>query len=91
MDKRIESRANWFNKEFIITAGLFAALSPGMLLTLPPESKGVWMTGQTSTRSVLVHTAVFGGAWLLAKNYLFKKEYNFEPTSLSGSTTLKRA
>jgi hypothetical protein len=84
MDRKSDSsRSSWLSKELIVTTGLFAALSPGMLLTLPPESKGVWMTGQTSTRSVLVHTAVFGAAYLLAKNYFFKKDYYIDTTNIS--------
>ena len=45
---------------------LFVLLSPGVLLTLPPKGKGIWMTGQTSLVAVLVHAVVF----ILAFNYL---------------------
>ena len=38
---------------------LFVVLSPGVLLTIPPCSKGLFMSGQTSLRSVLVHAVVF--------------------------------
>ena len=39
---------------------LFILLSPGLLLTLPPVSKGgVFMSGKTSTLAVLVHALVF--------------------------------
>ncbi len=38
---------------------LFVILSPGVLLTIPPCSKGLFMSGQTSLRSVLVHAVVF--------------------------------
>lgn len=38
---------------------LFIILSPGMLLTLPPVGKGVWMTCKTSLLSVLVHAVIF--------------------------------
>ena len=38
---------------------LFVVLSPGLLLTIPPCSKGLFMSGQTSIRSVLVHAVVF--------------------------------
>ena len=38
---------------------LFILLSPGLLLTLPPVGKKVWMSGQTSLQSVLVHAFVF--------------------------------
>jgi hypothetical protein len=43
----------------IFLAFLFFILSPGMLLTLPPGSKGVWMSCQTSVAAALVHTIVF--------------------------------
>ena len=45
---------------------LFVLLSPGVLLTLPPKGKGVWMSGQTSLMAVAVHAVVFA----LAFNYL---------------------
>jgi hypothetical protein len=45
---------------------LFVVLSPGVLLTLPPKGKGIWMSGQTSLLAVAVHALVFA----LAFNYL---------------------
>ena len=45
---------------------LFVVLSPGVLLTLPPKGRGVFMTGQTSLIAVAVHAVVFA----LAFNYL---------------------
>jgi hypothetical protein len=38
---------------------LFVLLSPGLLLTLPPVGKKVFMSGQTSTLAILVHALVF--------------------------------
>uniref|UniRef100_A0A6C0DCN4 Uncharacterized protein n=1 Tax=viral metagenome TaxID=1070528 RepID=A0A6C0DCN4_9ZZZZ len=46
---------------------LFIALSPGILLTLPPVGKKVFMSGQTSIESVLVHALVFTGILYLLK------------------------
>lgn len=43
---------------------LFVLLSPGVLLTLPPKGKGVWMSGQTSLIAVLVHAVVFAVAFV---------------------------
>jgi len=43
----------------IVPAILFILLSPGILLTLPPGSGGVFMSGQTSVQSAAVHTLVF--------------------------------
>jgi len=42
-----------------LAALLFILLSPGVLLTLPAGSKGVFMSGQTSLLAVLVHAVVF--------------------------------
>lgn len=38
---------------------LFVLLSPGLLLTLPPVGRRVFMSGKTSTQAVLVHALVF--------------------------------
>ncbi len=38
---------------------LFFLLSPGVLLTIPPGSKGLFMSGQTSVVAALVHAVVF--------------------------------
>ncbi len=38
---------------------LFIILSPGLLLTLPAGSRGIFMSGQTSVLAVLVHALVF--------------------------------
>jgi hypothetical protein len=38
---------------------LFVLLSPGLLLTLPPVGKKVFMSGQTSYASVFAHALVF--------------------------------
>ena len=53
---------------------LFILLSPGVLLTLPPVGKKVFMSGQTSTLAVLVHAAVFTFALHLLKPYLTSGE-----------------
>jgi hypothetical protein len=39
---------------------LFLLLSPGMLLTLPPVGKKVFLSCKTSVAAVLVHAVVFG-------------------------------
>jgi len=57
-----------------VTTVLFLALSPGMLLTLPPGSKGVFMSGQTSPASALVHTVVFALVFALLRKQ-FPKYY----------------
>ena len=60
--------------DLIVTTVLFLALSPGMLLTLPPGSKGVFMSGQTSPASALVHTVVFALVFALLRKQ-FPKYY----------------
>lgn len=42
--------------DLIVTTALFIALSPGMLLTIPP---GEFMSGKTSQMAIFAHTAVF--------------------------------
>ena len=42
-----------------LLALLFFLISPGVLLTLPAGSKGLWMSRQTSVASALVHALVF--------------------------------
>lgn len=44
--------------DLIVPAVLFLLLSPGMLLSIPPNG-GFWMTKTTSVPSIAVHTAVF--------------------------------
>ena len=41
---------------------LFVLLSPGLLLTLPPVGKKIFMSCQTSTAAVFVHALVFAVA-----------------------------
>ena len=47
--------------KYIILAILFFLLSPGVLLTLPPVGKKIWMSGETSVMSAFVHAIVFAG------------------------------
>lgn len=67
-----------------VTVALFILLSPGFFVTLPPGSKGVLMSGQTSISAVLVHAVVFMGAlWLL-------KRYTRSITGFTGSAQPKK-
>ena len=45
--------------DLIVVGTLFLLLSPGMLLTLPPGSNGIFLSGQTSLMSISLHTIVF--------------------------------
>ena len=56
-----------------LLAALFFLLSPGVLLTLPAGSKGIWMSGQTSIAAALVHSLVFVIVLVLFKEYMMSK------------------
>ncbi len=45
--------------DLLVTTALFILLSPGLLLTLPPKSGGIFGSGQTSIESVLTHAVVY--------------------------------
>ena len=53
--------------DLIVTGLLFALLSPGMLLTLPPGSNGVFASGQTGVASIFVHALVFAVVFALLR------------------------
>jgi hypothetical protein len=61
---------------------LFTALQPGLLLTLPPVGKKVFMSGQTSVPAVLVHAVVFG----VALYFLSKAAEGFKSYKKEGMT-----
>ena len=43
----------------IVPVILFVLLSPGLLLTIPPLSRGLLMSGETSALAIIVHAVVF--------------------------------
>ena len=53
--------------DLIGTTMLFVLLSPGTLLSIPPGSKGLFMSGQTSMSSAVVHTVVFALVFALLR------------------------
>ena len=53
--------------DLLVTTALFIALSPGLLLTLPPGSGGVLRSGQTSISAALTHTIVFAVVFALLR------------------------
>lgn len=56
--------------DMIVPAILFVLLTPGVLLTIPPAGKGVFMSGQSSLLAVGVHTLVFALVFsFLRKNF----------------------
>ena len=57
--------------DLLVTTTLFMALSPGMLLTIPP---GKFMSGKTSQVAILTHTVVYALVFALLRKQ-FPKFY----------------
>ncbi len=57
--------------KYLTFAILFFLLSPGVLLTLPPVGKKIWMSGKTSLVASVVHAIVFVGIIYLLNQYGF--------------------
>ena len=53
--------------DLIVTTTLFIALSPGLFLTLPPGSGGVFRSGQTSVSAAFTHAVVFAVVFALLR------------------------
>ena len=53
--------------DLIVTTTLFLALSPGLLLTIPPGSGGLLQSGQTSVSAALTHAIVFAVVFALLR------------------------
>lgn len=53
--------------DLLVTTSLFLALSPGLLLTLPPGSGGAFRSGQTSLPAALTHAIVFAVIFALLR------------------------
>lgn len=53
---------------------LFFLLSPGVLLTIPAGSRGLWMSGQTSVAAAAVHAVVFVAALYILYPYVRQYE-----------------
>ena len=62
----------------IVCGLLFFLLSPGVLLTIPPCSKGLFMSGQTSILAAAVHAVVFVIVSQLVMRYIVR------PAMISG-------
>ena len=62
------------NADILVPLLLFIALTPGVLLTIPPGGKGLFMSGQTSPAAVAVHTVVFALVFALLRKQ-FPKVY----------------
>lgn len=61
--------------DVLVPIVLFVLLSPGVLLTIPPLRKGLFMSGETSLTSVFVHALVFGLVYMGLRK-AFPKYYN---------------
>jgi len=59
---------------------LFFILSPGVLLTIPPCSKGLFLSGQTSILAAAVHAVVFVIVSHIVMRYIVR------PAMISGFT-----
>lgn len=72
----------------ILLALLFFVLSPGVILTLPAGSKGVWMSRQTSVSAALVHALIFVIVLTVFKKcfYYVKREGFFAPPTTTTTT-----
>jgi len=51
------SSIDWFIGMLLLTLVIFA-LSPGILLTIPPGRGKLWMSGLTSTSAALIHAVI---------------------------------
>ena len=60
--------------DLLVTTALFILLSPGLLLTLPPKSGGIFGSGQTSIESVLTHAVVYALVFAILRR-LFPQFY----------------
>lgn len=62
-------------------AVLFVLLSPGVILTLPPGSKGIFFSGQTSLAAAIVHALVFVLILSYCRKYFMSEGFEDGPVS----------
>lgn len=55
--------------DLIVPALLFVLLTPGVILTLPPDGSSVFFSGQTGIIPILVHTLVFSIVWASLRGF----------------------
>jgi hypothetical protein len=53
--------------DLLVTTSLFLILSPGMLLTIPQGSAGLFRSGQTSVPAAMTHAVVFAVVFALLR------------------------
>jgi hypothetical protein len=71
--------------KYVTFAILFFLLSPGVLLTLPPVGKKIWMSGETSFVASIVHAIVFVGIVYLLSQYGFIEGFACGSAPAAGS------
>jgi hypothetical protein len=70
----------------VLATILFILLSPGLVLTLPPGSKGLLGSEETSNLAILIHTALFYTVLKLTHDGTFPFSYLQDAeTSITGS------
>ncbi len=72
--------------KYVTFAILFFLLSPGVLLTLPPVGKKIWMSGQTSLVASIIHAIVFVGIVYLLSQYGFIEGFACDTEAKDDST-----
>jgi len=55
--------------DLIVPAFLFILLTPGVLLTLPPNGGSIFFSGHTGLVPILVHTLVFSIVWASLRGF----------------------
>ena len=60
--------------DLIVPALLFVLLTPGVILTLPPNGGSIFFSGHTGLVPVMVHTLVFSIVWASTRGF-FPKFY----------------
>ncbi len=65
---------------------LFILLSPGLLLTLPPIGRGIFMSGKTSMMAIIVHAIVFYIVAYLLRSYGIVQLDGFADTDINKCT-----
>jgi hypothetical protein len=65
-----------YHQHFLLCGLLFFLLSPGVLLTIPPCSKGLFVSGQTSVLAAAVHAVVFVVVSCLVWHHILRPSLN---------------
>ena len=55
--------------DLIVPALLFVLLSPGVILTLPPNGGSIFFSGSTGIVPIMVHTLIFSIMWASLRGF----------------------